>query len=170
MKSRKPKPSLMVKKGEEFSLAGPDLIELLRAVLDKEALFRFRAKGFSMSPFIKDDDVVTVSPLWGDSPRIGDVVALVSPHAERLLIHRVLGKKGDHYLIKGDHAPEPDGMVPRINILGRVTRVERNGKGVLLGLGPERVIIAFLTRKGFIFNLLLPIWRLIRPIARRWAT
>jgi hypothetical protein len=170
LKSRKPKPALLIKKGEELPLSGPALIELLRAVLDKEALFRFRAKGFSMSPFIKDDDVVTVSHLWGGSPRVGDVVAFVSPCAERLVVHRVLCKKGDHYLIKGDSAPEPNGLVPRINILGRVRRVERSGKGVLLGLGPERILIALLTRNGLIFNLLLPIWRLIRPIARMWTT
>ena len=170
MKSRKPKTALIVRKGEELPLSGPALIELLRAVLDKEALFRFRAKGFSMSPFIKDDDVVTVSPLWDGSPRVGDVVAFVSPCAEKLLVHRVLCKKGDNYLIKGDIAPEPDGLVSRIDILGRVRAVERDGKEILLGLGPERALIAFLTRSGLIFNLLLPIWRLIRPIARRRAT
>ena len=170
MKSQKPKPALITKKGKELPLSGTALIELLRAVLDKDALFRFRAKGFSMSPFIKEGDVVTVSPLWGDSPRVGDVVAFVSPYVEQLMIHRVLGKKGDHYFIKGDRAPEPDGLVPITNILGRVKKIERHGKEVLLGLGPERVIIAFLTRNGVIFNLLLPIWRLIRPIVRRWAT
>ncbi|MFH0845432.1 MAG: S24/S26 family peptidase [Pseudomonadota bacterium] len=170
MKSRKLKPALLIKKREELPILGPALIDLLRAVLDKEALFRFRAKGFSMVPFIKDDDVVTVSPLWGGSPGVGDVVAFVSPYSERLVVHRVVGKKGDHYLIKGDSAREPDGLVPRINILGRVRAVERNGKEILLGLGPERVLIARLTRNGLILNLLLPIWRLIRPIARRWAT
>ena len=170
MKPQKPKPALIIRKGEELPISGPALIDLVRAVLDKEASFRFRAQGFSMSPFIKDDDVVTVSPMWSDSPRVGDVVAFVSPYAERLMIHRVLGKKGDHYLTKGDRALEPDGLVPRINILGRVRKVERKGRRILLGLGPERIIIALLTRNGFIFNLLLPIWRLIRPIARRWAT
>jgi len=143
------------------------LAQLLQAVLKKGALFRFRAKGFSMSPFIRDDDVVTVAPLSRNSTRLGDVVAFVSPYTERLTVHRIVGRKGNSYLTQGDRAPESDGLISNIHILGRVTKVERNGKGVLLGLGPERSLIAFLARKGYFAHLLVPIWRRIRPGTRR---
>ena len=154
-------------RGEDLSLSGPGLVELLRAVLGKGVPFRFRVKGFSMHPFIKDGDVVTLSPLCVHSPRVGDVVAFLYPGSGKLAVHRLVGKKGDSSLIMGDSLDRPDGMIPEMNILGYVTKVEREGKRVYLGLGPERLVIAFLTRRRLLFPLLFPIWRLIRPIVKR---
>lgn len=169
MNSQGFKPALFAKKGGVLSLSGPALIELLRAVLDKGAAFRFQAKSFSMHPFLRNGDVVTVSPLPGTSPGFGDVVAFIHPGTGKLVIHRVAGERGDSYLIKGDSTPEVDGLVPEANILGRVTRVERDGKEVFLGLGPERFLIAFLTLKGLLSPFLLLLRRLVRPIIRRLA-
>lgn len=160
-------PALFIKNECVLSLSGRSLTELLQAVLSKGAPFRFRAKGISMSPFIKDGDVVTVFPLPGTSPGLGDVVAFAHPGTGKLVLHRVVGKRGDSYLLKGDNTSELDGLVPEPNILGRVRKVERDGKAVFLGLGPERSLIAFLTRGGLPFSLLLPVRRLLRPIIRR---
>ena len=162
------KPALFVKKGEELSLSGHLLKELLRTVLDKGASFRFRARGFSMSPFIKDGDVVTVAPLPGATPVLGDVVVFIHPRTENLIIHRVVGKRADSCLIKGDNFPEGDDFVPTANILGHVARVERDGKEIFLGLGLERFLIAFLTRRRLL-PLLVPVWRLVRLIITRSA-
>lgn len=159
MKSQGVKPELFIKKGGELSLPGPAFVKLVRAVLDKGALFRFRAKGFSMSPFIEDGDVLTLTSLAGTSPRCGDVVAFRRPQTGKLIIHRVVEKRGTSYLIRGDNSPEGDGLVPKANILGYVTKVERDGKKVFLGLGPERFLIAFLIRRGVCFRLLLLVWR-----------
>jgi signal peptidase I len=161
------KPALVSKRGDELLLSGPDLIELLQAVLDKGMPFRFRAKGFSMSPFIKDSDVITVSQLSDNSIRSGDVVAFIRPEMKKLIIHRVAGIQGECLHIKGDNIPDTEELIPKANILGRVTKVERNGKKIYLGLGPERFLIAFLTRKGLLFPLLYPLWRMVRPIFRR---
>jgi hypothetical protein len=49
--------------GSELFLTGPVFIELLHATLAKGVPFPFRARGSSMHPFIKDGDVITVSPL-----------------------------------------------------------------------------------------------------------
>ena len=163
------KPTLFCTKDGELKLSGSDLIALLKAILDKGARFRFRAKGFSMSPFIKDGDIITVSPLTGGTTRSGDVVAFIRPKIKKLVIHRVVGKKKDYFHIKGDNIPNIDELIPGINILGRVTRVERNGKEVFLGLGPERFLIALLTRTGLISQLLTPFWKLVRPLVKRMA-
>lgn len=166
---RKFEPELLSRKGEAVSLSDPgDLLDMLHATLEKGALFRFRAKGFSMSPFIRDDDVVTVSPLRGLPCRVGDVVAFVSPYSQRLMLHRVVGRSVDSCLIRGDHAPASDGLIPNVSILGRVSKIERKGKGVLLGLGCERLLIACLVRMGLFSGFLLPIWRRIHPIVKKW--
>lgn len=159
------KPALFTKKREELSLSSQQLEKLMRGVLGKGACFRFQGKGFSMSPFIKDGDVLTIAPMQGASPRFGDVVVFTHPHTGKLIIHRIIGKKAGSYLTKGDNAPEGDGLISRAAILGRVTKVERNGKYISLGLGPDRFIIAFVIRKGLL-PLLNPVWRFVRFFMR----
>ena len=131
-----------------------------------------------MSPFIRDGDVITVAPVLhlhrsqhdlalsslqpGCVPGlkasgIGQVVAFFNPVNQRLVVHRIIGRHDSRFLIQGDNLP---GMVADMvsldDVLGRVVRIERGGKRVWLGLGPERYAIAGLSRVG----LLLPIlWR-----------
>ena len=160
-------PQFIVRK-DELSISGSALIELLRDVLGKGAPFRFRTSGFSMFPFIKDGDLVTVSPMLGSSPGLGDVVAFVQPGTRRLAIHRVIGEEGDSYWMRGDNSLQADGFIPKTSILGRVKRVERNGKRVYLGLGPERFLIALLTRRGLVSHSFLPIWKIIHLLKKGW--
>ena len=167
MESQAAKPKFSIMKGRDFPLSGPALVQLLRSVLSKGAFVRFRAKGFSMTPFIKNEDIITLSPLKTVSPNIGDVIAIVLRDADKLCVHRVVGKRGDRFLTKGDNSSDTDGAVPKDSILGFVTRVERNGKEVSRGLGPERFLIAFLGGRGLLLPLILPMWKLLRIIVKR---
>jgi signal peptidase I len=137
----------------------------MRAVLTKECSFRFQAKGWSMTPFIKDGDVITISPFMEKKPGLGDVVAYLRPGSEKLVVHRLVGRQGKAWLILGDNTPE-DAMdfVARENVIGRVARIERNGKKVSLGLGTERAWIALFSRKGF----LLPVLGRMRLVYKGW--
>ncbi len=152
----------MYTNNQEFSLCGEVRIKFIRAAFDKGALFRFTAKGFSMSPFIRDNDVITLSPLCRSPIRIGKAVAYVCSVQNRLIVHRVIGKKGKQYLIKGDNIPNPDCLINKEYILGCVTAIQRNNKAVFLSLGSERAIIAFLSRTGML-QLILWLLRLIIP-------
>ena len=134
-----------------LSLSGKALIELMQAVHAKGLPFRFSAGGHSMAPFIRDGDVICVSPLASRAPGLGDVAAFIHPETKLLCMHRVLSVHGDHFLIQGDNMPgEPDGMISREAIVGRVIRVERAGRRVRLGLGPERLLLALLSRCGLL--------------------
>lgn len=155
------KPTLFSRKDGELSFSGPVLSELLRAVLEKGVPFRFRANGFSMSPFIRDGDVVTVSPLFDATPHLGDVIAVIQPGTGRLIIHRVVGGKGSSYITKGDNIVKEDGLVSIENILGFVTKVERKGERVAVGFGPERILIAILNRRGLLTPLLIATRKLL---------
>jgi len=161
------RPEFSVIKGSDLPLSGRALVELLRAVLSKGVPARFQAKGFSMSPFIKNKDVVTISPLQRNQPGLGEIIAFVHPETQGLCIHRIVRRKDGISVTKGDNLSETDECVPRENILGFVTRVERNGKEVLLGLGLERFLIAILARRGLLFPLLLPLWKAVRAYLRR---
>ena len=167
---KRTKPEFSLVKGSELSLSGPALVQLLGAVLDKGAAVRFQAKGFSMSPFIKNKDVVTVSPLQGKRPGLGHIIAFVHKETDGLCIHRIVRVRDGFYVTKGDNISETAEHVPRDSILGLLTRVERTGKEVFLGLGPERVLIAFLGRSGLLLPLLLPVWKVLRAAIKRSPT
>lgn len=147
------------------AISGDGFTVLLAAVLEKGVPFRFTAAGCSMTPFIRDGDVITVAP---GRIRFGDTVAFVHPRFGKLTVHRVVRISPDGYLIKGDNVLEPDGTVPRTSLLGRVVRVEHRSGHVRLGLGIERAAIAFLSRRGWLIPVIGATWRVMRPVAKRW--
>lgn len=145
------------------AVSGAGFTALMATVLEKGAPFRFAAPGHSMAPFIRDGDVITVAP---GRVRFGDTVAFVSPCSGKLTVHRVVGISRDGYLMKGDNTSEPDGCVPRTSLLGRVVGVEHRSRRVGLGLGIERVAIAFLSRRGWLTPVIAATLRVMRPVAK----
>jgi len=145
--------------GGELSLSGPAMADLLDAVVEEGASFRFTARGFSMRPFIEDGDVLTVRPLGADAPGVGDVVAVrvVGSGRGRLIVHRVVEQRDDRCLIRGDNCPEPDGWFPRSSIAGVVSAVDRDGRRRGAGLGRSRRRIASLSRRGRLMRAVAPL-------------
>lgn len=142
------------------SLPSVLLFEIYEAVLSRKLSLRFQTVGFSMSPFIKDKDIITISPVSDYIDYLGKTVVFIHPETKKLFIHRIIGRSQDYYLIKGDNIFSSDGPIPRENILGVVTKIERKGKKIIFGLGYERYIISVLS-KTKILNLGLRAVRLI---------
>lgn len=153
-------PSGYTVSGGVLSLSGDALRAFLTAVLDRDVPFRFTARGSSMFPFIRDGDVITLGPVRplhpasGRVARVGDVVAFRHPETDRLAIHRVVGRRSGALLVRGDNCAAPDGLVALEAVIGRVLRVEREGRIVALGRRPERLLIAWLARYGALVPLL----------------
>jgi hypothetical protein len=133
-------------KKEELSITGTAVMELVRAVHEKGAAFRFKAAGLSMTPSICNNDVITISPLEEILPFVGEVVAFRHPRTGGLLIHRVVRKKQSTFNIRGDSLRYTDSHIPRENILGVVTAVERQGRGLFW---PDRFHHPFWARLYF---------------------
>lgn len=150
----KNKSLLYHKKQSELNLSPEALLTLAQAVLNKGMPFRFRAGGFSMLPFIRDGDVITISPAKNTHISTGDVVAVLHPSDRKVFIHRVVKKVNGLYLVKGDNCPEPDGIFSHKNILGKITKVERRRRKKVFGNGPERFIIAVFSRNRHLFTVL----------------
>lgn len=127
-------------------------LELLKTVVEGGHQFRMRAPGFSMHPFIRNRDIITISPLPLKSPGPGDVVAFVRPDTGKLVVHRVVKRTGDLCLVKGDNCGDPDGFIPQISLLGIVTRIERHGRDVKAGLPYGRRLIALFSRSGLLMK------------------
>jgi hypothetical protein len=140
-------------RSNEFYLSADGLAELTDAVLARNSSFRFRVRGYSMSPCIRDGDVVTLSVFHAPFNGLGRPAAFRRPYTKKLVIHRIIGASGSGYLIKGDNAFETDGLIPKENILGYVSKVERGGRERAFGLGAERYAIAFLSRTRLLGSL-----------------
>jgi hypothetical protein len=150
----------------EIILSNETLIGLLKEVMEKKSSFQLSVKGMSMSPFIKEGDMVTISPLFQRLVGIGTPVACILPGTGTLVIHRVVGRDKDGYFIKGDNTSAVDGRMTREDVLGYVSGIERDGKRSALGLGRGRVLIAFLSRTKILPFIFIS-WRWIPLAARR---
>lgn len=160
------KPGLKVVRGRELSLSGESLLGLLEAVLARGVPFRFRARGFSMSPLIKDGDVLTVAPRGEARLRPGDTVAFINPLTGKPAVHRIIRREQEFVVVKGDNVAEPDGLVPERDVLGIVTSVERGRKKIRFGLGAEGRLIAFFSSHGLFGKSLSAAKRVFRSAPR----
>lgn len=151
----------------ELNTSNKQLIELMSAVFTKGCNFRFQASGTSMSPFIKDGDVLTLSPIDQKSIFFGDVLALIRPANNKLIIHRVVGINNCEYLIKADNQKEPDGWVSFKHLYGKVSKIERNNNEIRIGLGWERYPIAQLSRANCLKFSVRILWVLMHPFLGR---
>jgi signal peptidase I len=153
-----------IKSASELRLSSRELIVLLNRIAERGVPLRKTIYGISMQPFIRDCDILTITPLKECKPEIGDIVYFTNPDSERLIIHRIIEKAAIGWLLKGDNCPEPDGVINEKQIIGKVTRIERGEKEVLFGLGFEKKLIAFLNRDIGLVRL-KKLWLLPRRIA-----
>jgi phage repressor protein C with HTH and peptisase S24 domain len=103
-----------------------DVTALIVDLLANGHAVQFQARGDSMDPVIRDGDSLHVEPC--DAIRRGDVVLVL---AERgLTAHRVIALRGDLVITRGDNAPAEDDAVSRERVLGKVTRVVREGRPI----------------------------------------
>ena len=97
--------------------------ELVRLGLLRTGRVRFRARGLSMRPFLRDGDVVSVVRADPDHLGVGDVVCYESEPG-RVALHRVVDRDADHLVAKGDALAWVE-RVPPERVLGRLAAVER---------------------------------------------
>ena len=154
-----------VVEGGAYALSGGGLLELMSATLRRGACFRFTARGFSMDPFVRDGDVLTVAPARG-RPALGRVVAVRDPVTGRLVVHRVVARGPGGVLVRGDGAGQADGVAGPGDVLGQVVAVERRGRRVRLGCGPERRAVSALSRAGLLVPLVAAARRARRALSR----
>lgn len=112
-----------------------------------------------MSPFIKSGDVLTIV-LNEFTPFVGTVVVYTSK--QRVLVHRIIARHKNRYVLKGDNCTQIDGIISENSFAGYVESIQRNGKCIVFGLGREKLIVALLSR----FSLLVPILRVLRKLKK----
>ena len=111
-------------------LSGQALLTLLSAIQERGAACRLCVNGMSMWPNIQHNDIVTIMPLGGLPPCRGEVVVFQHPKTHKPVIHRVVGVSADTYTLKGDNNLFMDGQIPLSHIIGRIVKIERNGRTI----------------------------------------
>ena len=102
---------------------------------------RFQAVGRSMLPTIQDGEIVHVRPLATDVLRIGDIVLLRT--GDQFKAHRIIRKRGQCFITRGDAGIDIDGGIRRDQILGRVTAKESMNSRRLVRLDGMRARLQF---------------------------
>jgi len=106
-------------------------IEVVTDLLRCGHSVRFRAKGSSMHPTIREGEAITVAPARPAAIRRGDVI--LYRFARGVIAHRVAGvERGPDgapaFVPRGDASVSRDEPVEGSAVLGRVTAVERDGR------------------------------------------
>ena len=117
-------------KNDRLMISGPAFALVVQAVLEKGVTAKFKVTGSSMLPTIRNNDVVSISPYKGNNPKVGEVVALLDRANSRIVIHRIIKKQENMFLLKGDGLWRYDGFFPREWIVGFVSGLERNDTSV----------------------------------------
>ena len=100
--------------------------ELAAHLLRRGSPLRIKARGGSMTPFVRDGDVVFVTPTATSDAGVGDVICYEAPPGT-LFVHRVIARDRDRFVTKGDALAFRE-VVERAQLLGTVVAIERCGK------------------------------------------
>jgi ribosomal protein S18 acetylase RimI-like enzyme len=135
----------------ELSLAQADFVALAAEVLAAGGSLRFRARGGSMTPSIRNGDIVTVEPAAAASLRVGDVA--LCHEGGRALVHRVVGMSAEGETLRirlaGDAGHGAEERIGPGQVLGRVVRVEPQGHDSLLRRGIRYVLQRLQNRRAY---------------------
>ncbi|NOZ06345.1 MAG: hypothetical protein GXP41_08355 [Chloroflexi bacterium] len=146
----------------EIDLGALDFLDLATEILERGDRLRFRAHGCSMTPFIRDGDLVEVEPVSAEDVALGDILFLHDARGTPV-VHRAIGRlhcaEGVRILPKGDAHMQPDTPVDAGQVLGRVVALEGRGRRIDLRTGRRRLL-------GRIWALLSPYSRWLYPVAR----
>jgi len=130
---------------------------LTRDLLAEGKIVRFRAKGFSMRPFIHNGDLLEVQPIGDYQVKIGDIILFKSLN-NGLLAHRIIKIKAVNdetmYLPQGDSNRHPDLLISSAQFLGIIVACKRDQKDFDFTTRAQQVIAR--------------LWVLFSPLLKRF--
>ncbi|MFC2064440.1 signal peptidase I [Chloroflexota bacterium] len=151
--------------GNLSQLSNIKQLELLKYALEQKVSVRMTVYGDSMTPFLRNGDVILLSPLENNPPKIGDILAFEQTGIQKLVIHRIVHIDPEGFEMKGDNHHRSDGIILPRQILGRVINIEHNHKNANIGISRVKSWIAWLSKidllRRFQVLLHLPVKRLI---------
>lgn len=159
---------------EAFILTGEGVRELMAAILraGRDYRVRVRGRGFSMIPFIKDNDAVMLKPVdLRRGIKFGDVVAVSSGNKGKIVVHRIIRLKRGCCQTKGDNNLKADPWCTIAHIIGVVDEIIAGempyGRWLPHHLKHwQNVMIAIASRTGLLNRILYPGYLCLK----KWVT
>ena len=112
------------------------------------------ASGYSMFPFLRKGDLLTVEPVSMDKIKRGDVVVFESE--EKWIAHRVIkiqsNAEGLEFLLRGDTCIEFDPAVDKENYIGSVQVFTRKNSKKVLSKGAPNAWRKIIVALGLLYN------------------
>jgi hypothetical protein len=145
------------------------LLGLTDDLMANDCQIRFRARGSSMHPTIRDGEPIVLQRIDLAQLRRGDIV--LSRQRDRLFAHRIVKlTKADglptSLLLRGDALDSCDLPIGPGAIVAKVVAVERRGR--LIDLGSRRAKAAFTVRKWLLHRAPMgPLARTTISLARK---
>ena len=135
-----------------------------------------RVHGTSMLPWVRPHDIAIIRRATLDDIRCGDVVLF--RRNDHLFVHRVVERRstvdGAQFVAKGDAHLNSDGHVEESQLLGRVTRLYRNGRRIDLETPRHLALGVLIAQLSLYSRVWYPFVRfaaiLTRPGRRIWRT
>jgi len=103
-----------------------DIHELIGILLEDDRQLEFRMKGYSMFPLLRPDDKGVVRKCRHDEVKPGDIIVFYQNNS--LVAHRLIRRKGDQLIAKGDKNSYTDAPVDSNRLVGKLIQYERNGR------------------------------------------
>lgn len=103
-----------------------DIHELIGILLEDDRQLEFRMKGYSMFPLLRPDDKGVVRKCRQDEVKPGDIIVFYQNNS--LVAHRLIRRKGDQLIAKGDKNSYTDAPVDSNRLVGKLIQYERNGR------------------------------------------
>lgn len=122
--------------GKEYPLA--ELEGVIRRVLSEGGTFVFCPKGSSMLPTVRGGvDQVVLAPL---PEKLGKYQAILYKRENgQYVLHRIVGRQGDTYTMRGDNQLYNEKGIRRDQMIGWMRAVIRDGKKTEQSAWAERV-------------------------------
>lgn len=116
----------------ERVLSADEAYDLAQVVVQAGGQLQLQVAGRSMHPILPDQTVVTIAGLPKRIP-LGSVV--LAKVGQRVVIHRLLWCKHQHYLIAGDACPYFDGWIERSAIVAQAVSWQATEKSLSMSNG-----------------------------------
>ncbi len=113
----------------ERVLSAAEAYELAQVVVTAGGQLQLQVAGRSMHPILPDQTLVTIAGLPAVIP-LGSVV--LANVGQRVVMHRLLWRKQQHYLIAGDACPYFDGWIERSVIVAQAVSWQTTTKSLTL--------------------------------------
>lgn len=121
------------------------------------------ASGYSMFPFLRKGDLLTVEPVSMDKIKRGDMVVFESE--EKWIAHRVIkirnGADGLEFLLRGDTCIAFDPVVNKENYIGSVRVFTRKNSKKKLSVGVLNAWRKIIEALGVLYNFPLYFTRIL---------